>query len=110
MTTRITIITAAAVVALTLASGAALAQGATAPSTGQGTTTSAPATRGPQPSVPHHKVTPSRYMKHPRPVPEPQTIDALNEMSLEAARKGINFVPPPPGSEHEQAGGGTAKP
>jgi hypothetical protein len=49
-------------------------------------------------------------MQHPRSVPEPQTIDALNAMSLDAARKGVAFVPPPPGGEHGQAGGGTAKP
>ena len=107
MTTRITIIMAAAGLALTLAGGTALAQGAAAPSTDQGTTAGAPA-RGPAPHVPHHKVTPSHLMQHPRPVPEPQTIDALNTMSLEAARKGVNFVPPAPGAEHQQ--GGTAKP
>jgi len=48
-------------------------------------------------------------MQHPRPVPEPQTIDALNAMSLDAARRGVNFVPPPPGNEHGQAPA-TAKP
>lgn len=52
--------------------------------------------------VPHHKVTPSRYMKHPRPVPEAQTTDALNQMSLAAAQSGKPFSPPAPGTEHKQ--------
>ena len=95
MTTRIAIITAAAGVALSLSGGAAVAQNTS------GSTIA--------PAVPHHKVTPSRYMQHPRPVPEPQTIDALNAMSLDAARRGVNFVPPPPGNEHGQAPA-TAKP
>jgi hypothetical protein len=86
--TRIAIITLAAGVALPLVSGLALAQDSSA---NRSTVV---------PFVPHHKVTPSRYMQHPRPVPEPQTIDALNAMSLDAARRGVNFVPPSPGSEH----------
>lgn len=48
-------------------------------------------------------------MKHPRPVPEPQTVDALNQMSLNAARQGVNFVPPPPGNEHEKVDMGAGK-
>jgi hypothetical protein len=86
--TRIWIIVAAAGVVLPFLSGFALAQGS---SGNPGTVV---------PFVPHHKVTPSRYMQHPRPVPEPQTIDALNAMSLDAARRGVPFVPPPPGNEH----------
>ncbi|HVZ10389.1 hypothetical protein [Rhodopila sp.] len=57
----------------------------------------------PAPHVPHDQVTPSRYKKHPRPVPEPTTIDSLNAMSLQAAQQGQNFVPPAPGNEHEKA-------
>lgn len=55
----------------------------------------------PMQPVPHHKVTPSRYMKHPRPVPEAQTTDTLNQMSLTAAQSGKPFSPPPPGTEHK---------
>jgi hypothetical protein len=80
MATRIMMILGAAWVGLSLAGGTVLAQ--------------------PAPAVPHDQITPSRYKKHPRPAPEPQTIDALNAMSLDAARKGVNFTPPPPGSEH----------
>lgn len=89
MATRIMIVAAAGWVALALAGGPALGQ--------------------PAPAVPHDKVTPSRYKQHPRPVPEPQTIDTLNAMSLDAARKGVSFTPPPPGSEHGQQGGTPAK-
>jgi hypothetical protein len=71
---------------------------------------SGPALSQPAPAVPHNEVTPPRYKQHPRPVPEPQTIDALNAMSLNAAQRGINFTPPPPGSEHDQPGGRTTKP
>ncbi len=109
MTMRIAIITAAVGIVLSPLGGVALAQGTTAPSAGAAA--GAAASQGTVvPHVPHHKVTPSRYMQHPRPVPEPQTVDALNAMSLDAARRGVNFVPPPPGAEHQQAGGGMAKP
>ena len=90
MTSRIMLTMSAAGIAFALAGGPVLAQ--------------------PVPAVPHHKVTPSRYKQHPRPVPEPQTIDTLNAMSLDAARRGVNFTPPPPGTEHDQPGGATAKP
>jgi hypothetical protein len=86
--TRRWIIAAAAGVALPLLGGLALAQDSSA---NRSTVV---------PFVPHHKVTPSRYMQHPRAVPEPQTIDALNAMSLDAARRGVPFAPPPPGNEH----------
>jgi hypothetical protein len=89
MTRMITTLGAAGIV-LSFAGGLALAQ--------------------PAPAIPHNQVTPPRYKQHPRPVPEPQTIDALNAMSLDAARRGINFTPPPPGSEHDQPGGSTARP
>jgi hypothetical protein len=62
--------------------------------------TGGPVLAQPTPAVPHDQVTPSRYKQHPRPVPEPQTIDALNAMSLDAARKGVSFTPPAPGTEH----------
>ena len=93
MTTRLTIIKAAAGLGLALVAYPALAQG-----TGS---------HAPVSAVPQHKVTPSRYMAHPRPVPEAQTVESLNQMSLDAARQGVNFVPPPPGTEHEKAGAGT---
>lgn len=89
MALRIMMITAAAWVSVALAGAPAVAQ--------------------PTPAVPHDQVTPSRYKKHPRPAPEPQTIDALNAMSLDAARKGVSFTPPPPGSEHGQQTGAPAK-
>jgi hypothetical protein len=47
--------------------------------------------RGPAPFVPHHKVTPSHLMQHPRPGPEPQTVEALNTMSLEAVRNNVQI-------------------
>jgi hypothetical protein len=55
----------------------------------------------PLPAVPHDKVTPDRYMAHPRSKPEPVTIDSLNAMSLQAAQRGTTFVPPAPGTEHK---------
>lgn len=73
---------------LMLMGGAALAQG-----TGN---------HAPMQPVPHHKVTPSHYMKHPRPVPEAQTTETLNQMSLTAAQSGKPFTPPAPGTEHKQ--------
>ena len=79
-------------VVFTVLSGGAFAQG-----------TSSGADRTPLNPVPTHKPTPSRYMKHPRPVPEMTTVDSLNAMSLNAARQGTNFVPPAPGNEHEKA-------
>jgi hypothetical protein len=88
MTTRLTLIMAAAGFGLVLAANAALAQG-----TGSNAPVSA---------VPSHKVTPSRYMAHPRPVPEQQTTESLNQMSLNAAQQGVNFTPPAPGTEHKQ--------
>lgn len=80
-----------AALALAVSGGMALAQGTTA--------------RAPSAPVPHHKVTPAHKMKHPRAVPESQTIDSLNAMSLAAAQKGQNFMPPAPGNEHEKAAG-----
>jgi hypothetical protein len=77
----------AAATALALNSGgAALAQG-----TGN---------NAPVPHVPHHKVTPSHMMAHPRTVPEPSVTDQLNAMSLAAAQKGQSFSPPPPGQDY----------
>ncbi len=81
-----------AALALAVSGGMAIAQGTTAP-------------RAPGAHVPHHKVTPAHKMQHPRAVPEPQTVDALNAMSLSAAQKGQNFMPPAPGNEHEKAAG-----
>ena len=86
-----------AALALAVSVGMAIAQCTTAP-------------RAPGAHVPHHKVTPAHKMQHPRAVPESQTIDSLNAMSLAAAQKGQNFTPPAPGNEHEKAAGmGTMK-
>ena len=71
-----------------LASGVALAQG-----TGN---------NQPLSPVPEHKPTPSRYMQHPRPVPERVTTDQLNQMSLNAAQNGTSFTPPAPGTEQKK--------
>jgi len=59
----------------------------------------------PMPSVPHHKVTPSHMMAHPRTVPEPSVTDQLNAMSLTAAQKGQAFNPPPPGQDYNAKAG-----
>lgn len=83
-------IATASVVAMALAlggSGAALAQG-----TGN---------NAPMAPVPHHKVTPSHMMQHPRTVPEPSVTDQLNAGSLVAAQKGQVFTPPPPGQDYK---------
>ncbi len=81
---------AVAAVALAVNGGAVLAQG-----TGN---------NAPMPPVPHHKVTPSHMMQHPRSVPEPSVTDQLNAMSLSAAQKGQVFSPPPPGQDYNAQG------
>jgi len=96
MSSRVTTGIVQAGLLLVLVGGTALAQG-----TGS---------HKPLPVVPHHKVTPEHYMKHPRPVPEPQVTDQLNAMSLAAAQAGKTFSPPPPGTEHEMPGTASQKP
>jgi len=88
-----TVVAAATALALN-SGGAALAQG-----TGN---------NAPMPHVPHHKVTPSHMMAHPRTVPEPSVTDQLNGMSLAAAQKGQAFSPPPPGQDYNAQHGSPA--